>query len=429
MIRAFWYKALFAYMYAFIHHYNMGGDTNAYFHDIQLYANLFFEEPLDALRLLTFLGEATSPEAYSVLGSSYFGRLSHEYIVVQFGMFANLFGLGSYFGATAIYSLISFIGLWKLFLVFRRQYPLLEKEMAFATLFVPSVVFWGSGILKDTLTIGMLGFLIYAIDKYFFRKQKGLVVLATILTSASLIFYAKPYILISITPAIIIWVIYSYKDRIKLSIVRILFVPFLITTILGVTYVGLKLTSKFIPKYALENLLVSAQSMQNWHYQEGKNSSEENGRGSSYSLGFYEETLDGVLTKFFPAVNVTLFRPYIWEAKNSGMLAAAIESLIVLIISVYLILGTGIFRFIRLLNSDPFLLMCLMFSILFAFAVGFSAYNFGALVRYKIPCIPFYIAALFILRSNQGKKKISVAQRQIEIEQKREMHYAKMKSA
>jgi 4-amino-4-deoxy-L-arabinose transferase-like glycosyltransferase len=376
---------------------------------MQLYANLFFQEPLDALRLLTLYGDPTSPEAFDLIRRSNFGRYSHEYIVVQVGMIANLLGLGSYFGATAIYSLISFVGLWKLFLVFRRQYPALEKEMAFATLFIPSVVFWGSGILKDTLTIGMLGFLIYAIDQYFFRKKKNLRVLITILTSGGLIFYAKPYILIAITPAIIIWVVYGYKDRIKISLIRFMFVPFLIGLIFGATYFVLNLTSKYIPKYALENLLISAQTMQNWHYVEGKNTSAAHGRGSSYSLGSYDPSLNGVLTKFFPAVNVTLYRPYPWEAHNIAMMGAAIESMLVLIISIYLVLGIGIFRFFRLLNSDPFLLMCFMFSLLFAFAVGFSAYNFGALARYKIPCMPFYIAALFILRSNQGRKKIHAA--------------------
>jgi hypothetical protein len=41
--------------------------------------------------------------------------------------------------------------------------------------------------------------------------------------------------------------------------------------------------------------------------------------------------------------------------------------------------------------------------LLFAFAVGFTSYNFGALVRYKIPMMPFYYIALFILTDKDNK--------------------------
>ncbi|NNF02533.1 MAG: hypothetical protein HKN22_07590 [Bacteroidia bacterium] len=39
---------------------------------------------------------------------------------------------------------------------------------------------------------------------------------------------------------------------------------------------------------------------------------------------------------------------------------------------------------------------CIIFSLFFAFSVGLSTSNFGSLVRYKIPLLPFFVAALFI---------------------------------
>jgi hypothetical protein len=50
-----------------------------------------------------------------------------------------------------------------------------------------------------------------------------------------------------------------------------------------------------------------------------------------------------------------------------------------------------------LIVKDPYVLFCLVFSLIFAFAVGISSYNFGALSRYKIPCLPFYGAFILIL--------------------------------
>ena len=113
----------------------------------------------------------------------------------------------------------------------------------------------------------------------------------------------------------------------------------------------------------------------------------------------------GTIEKFPAAVNVTLFRPYIWEVGNIAMLAAAVESTIIFIYSLYIFLGLGFFRVIKLLSQDSFLFMCLVFALFFAFAVGFTSYNFGALVRYKIPCIPFFLCALFILQEKVRELK------------------------
>ncbi|MEP2024099.1 MAG: hypothetical protein ABJI85_05525, partial [Reichenbachiella sp.] len=49
--------------------------------------------------------------------------------------------------------------------------------------------------------------------------------------------------------------------------------------------------------------------------------------------------------------------------------------------------------------NDPIVLYCLTFSLLFAFAVGVSTYNFGTLMRYKIPVIPFYLITLTIAKT------------------------------
>jgi hypothetical protein len=40
-----------------------------------------------------------------------------------------------------------------------------------------------------------------------------------------------------------------------------------------------------------------------------------------------------------------------------------------------------------------------------AFIIGFTTYNFGALARYKIPLIPFYLSALVIIQHLHKEKK------------------------
>jgi hypothetical protein len=49
---------------------------------------------------------------------------------------------------------------------------------------------------------------------------------------------------------------------------------------------------------------------------------------------------------------------------------------------------------------------CFFYSLIFALFVGATTLNFGTLVRYEIPGIPFYLIALFfILDFNKKIKK------------------------
>jgi len=63
----------------------------------------------------------------------------------------------------------------------------------------------------------------------------------------------------------------------------------------------------------------------------------------------------------------------------------------------------GFFKSFKIIFSDPVLIFCFVFSILFAGIVGMTTTNFGALVRYKIPCLAFYLMMIFIVMDKSGK--------------------------
>ena len=78
----------------------------------------------------------------------------------------NSFIVTSILLAWACYS-----GIWRLFLLFNNQFPQLQKQMAIAILFIPSVVFWGSGILKDTITLSAIGWYTYHFYCFFIQRN------------------------------------------------------------------------------------------------------------------------------------------------------------------------------------------------------------------------------------------------------------------
>jgi hypothetical protein len=68
----------------------------------------------------------------------------------------------------------------------------------------------------------------------------------------------------------------------------------------------------------------------------------------------------------------------------------------------------GIKTFFLSLISNPVVIYCLGFALLFGVFVGVSTFNFGSLTRYKIPCIPFYAIGLSIIYYNIKNNVIGI---------------------
>ena len=129
---------------------------------------------------------------------------------------------------------------------------------------------------------------------------------------------------------------------------------------------------------------------------------------SSFSLGVeYDGQSLGSLLKVAPAaINATLFRPYLWESRKISTLLSSVESLAIMLFFLVVIWKAGPVRFVLSLVKDPMVMYCFFFAILFALFIGATTLNFGTLVRYKIPCMPFFMMALFLIYEKKPKKKI-----------------------
>src|SRR5690606_29037898 len=199
----------------------------------------------------------------------------------------------------------------------------------------------------------------------------------------------KQYVIVAYVPALILWMSLGPLNKLPLK-QRWVAAPFLLilaAIIIGMAFPILEKASK---QYTLEQVLETAETTAEYIHRTTREG------GSSYSLGNVSYTPIGMAKVFPRAVTVTLFQPFIFQVKNPVMLLSAIESTIFLFGTIFILFKIGIIRYINYIMSQPFILMCLVFSIFFAFAIGISTYNFGALVRYKLPCLPFYGIALII---------------------------------
>jgi hypothetical protein len=116
-----------------------------------------------------------------------------------------------------------------------------------------------------------------------------------------------------------------------------------------------------------------------------------------YTLGSFDGTPLNFFSKAPAAIMAGLFRPFLWDVRNPVMLLAALENTAFIILVFVILWRTGLVKVWKIAFDEPLVIFSLSFAIAFAFAVGIATANFGALVRLKIPLLPFLSVGLFTL--------------------------------
>ncbi|MDO7884388.1 hypothetical protein [Hymenobacter cheonanensis] len=383
--------------------YYGAGDTFNYFSESKVIYGAFGDSFSVGLSLLGG-NDGTYSGAISKYASQmhWFGSPT-EYFVIRVGAFCALFCFCTYTVIGLMFAIISFSGIWCLYVTFLRIAPASYKELAFAVFFLPSVFFWGSGLMKDSLCIGAIGWTFYG----FYR---ALIIRRTLLKSALVgllgvyvLSSVKVYILLSFLPPALLWAFNEYNQNIKSAVVRNMLRPFFLALGLAAGYLGATNLTAGDDKYDVEKIGERTKINQEFLYALTKD------QGSSYNIGSFDGSL-GSMVKVAPqAIIVTLFRPFLWEARNPIMMLSALEALMLLWLTARLLWSRGIVGSFRQIANQPVLTFCFLFSIIFAIGVGTNSGNFGTLVRYKIPLMPFYLSALFIMGQPLAKKAVQRA--------------------
>lgn len=394
------------FLLIYIYFYNYTGDTFGYIYNGYLIKEVLIQNPIIGFKILIQPANTFNSDTFLYTSQIPFFQWENANLVVaKITSLIHIISFDNPLTSTILFSFLSYIGIYRFYLTLIKLYPSINSKIAIAILFIPSVVFWGSGIMKDTLVIGFLGILLSSILNLVYQKNRKTLNWIFSIISIFIISLIKAYVIVALGPALLLFYSISRRERIKNIVVKKVITPLVVLVGLGIAGYSFISLGEYFPDYSIENFAKTASVYQQHHFK-GEESTEA-GTRSGYTLGSFEPTFFGILQKAPSAVNVTLFRPYLWEAKNIVMLFAAFESLFVLILSIRILLRNGIKNVFQYLYKDPFIFSCLFFTIIFAFAVGFSSYNFGALVRYKIPCIQLFVLCLFVIDS-QSKRKIKV---------------------
>jgi len=325
-ISKFYYPAVFLKIAAgigigwiYLYHYQPG-DTFLYHNAASYLADQALTEPL------TYIKAIFNWEGASINGNSEFVNQPRAFLTVKILSVIHIITFKNYWLSTIYFSLFSFYGFWMLTTILVRIYPKLTYAAIIAFLFFPSVVFWSSGITKESLSLGAMTFLVASLLGFVKLQSK---------------FNLKELIWTVLLILLLVNLKYYYA---------ILFLPALFAIIFTGLLVGKfqRFKSKFyweIPIWMLSFIiivLIGSLMHYNLNYDNLFNVIVEN------HDSYYDHSRPDNLIRFnqlkpemssfienFPiAVFSGVFRPLIFEGGNFLKVIAGIENLLLLIISV-----------------------------------------------------------------------------------------------
>ena len=379
--------------------YYSGGDTyNYHTHGSRHIWEALVDSPATGLDMMLSGGKHEG-SFYKYSSQIPFFTDPAAFFIINLAAFFDIFTFSTYSATAICFAVLSFTGMWMFFLTFYRKYPHLHFRIAVAAFFIPSVFFWGSGLLKDTLMMACLGVITYEVDQLFFRKKISFVNIGLLLISLWCIFSVKKFILQAFLPSALLWIYLGNLKLIPSVVVRILIFPILVAVGIFSAYYSVTKIGEGDRRYAVENIAKTAKiTAYDIRFQTGRDA------GSGYTLGELDGSFGSMLNLAPQAINVALFRPFLWEVSNPLMLLSSLESLVFLMLTMILIFRYSSATLKALRNPD--VIFAFIFSIIFAFAVGVSSFNFGTLVRYKIPLMPFYLLVLILIYNENKPKKV-----------------------
>ncbi len=305
--------------------------------------------------------------------------------LVRLNAIFHCFSLGNYYVHVVFINCISFTGLIALFRVFQSFQKNKSKEIFAVMMLLPSMLFWGSGLLKDGLLLFAFGMLLYSLNKIISATHSRTNIAAFIFCLL-LLMITKLYVLIIIFPGVLAWY-WARKDSPR----KVVFKFLLSYTLCFILAFNL---GRVIDKYDVTDLIYFKQK--NFYV-----IAETSKAKSVINISPVERSAWSIISHVPEAVVRVLVRPTINEASSVVILMAAIENFLILLIILMCILSfkrSEIFK-------QPVFYFSIFFVVLMFSLIGLITPILGAMVRYKVPALPFLVFVFISMYDRDALKK------------------------
>lgn len=348
---------LYFYYYGF-------GDTILYFNDANVVSDLFYNNWKNYVQFLFNIND------FNLHYNDNYRALLFVKLISPLTIVTNK----SYWITSAYLSLVSFYACWYLVVNINKYYPRLAVGALVALLFFPTIVFWSSGIMKESISMALIAVL----SAYFIQLMnkdikssilKIIIGLLALIILFQLKYYYAAVFLLSIFPTLILKLI-SWRIDIKYNVLS--WFIFLFITVIGVSFLHPNLDLQRVVDVTINN-----NRLYEHHIDLAK------------TIHYYEleNNIWSVLTNAPLAIVSTLFRPFIFEIGSVLQFMLGVENM--LLFAMFLFFP---FRTIKIEKNElPVLLTCFTYIIVLGVFLALSTPNFGTLSRYRISFLPFFI--------------------------------------
>jgi hypothetical protein len=366
--------------YGYFHAQRGGGDTWMYHAYGVEEMDLLLNDPAGFVTGLFHPGYSTGYGDFFGTSNSWWNDLDGRVFAKMLALL-NLISSSNYYVNSLFFNLFSFTGTLLLVQVWQDKVLVKNPLVTLLPFLVPSFIFWSSGIHKENLLALALGLIIHPL--YFgLQQQKATLRRVVALTTGLLIvLLLRNYLLLPLGMSLLAWVLAkSLQNRLHPL------VTFITLFLLGaVLFFSVRL---LVPSLDFPQVVVNRQQAFG---------------GLRSPNRFRSMDLEPNATSFLQnapqAFYNAAFRPMVWEANNALALAAACETLLILMLCAY---------YLRLLYTskwrDPFLLFCLFFSVSALVIIGYTVVFPGAIVRYRSLVMPLFLMP-FLARAAGNSKQ------------------------
>lgn len=294
----------------------------------------------------------------------------------------------SYVATNLLVSFVTIICAWRLFKVFKTQFPLHSEWSFYPILFTPAFVLWTStSHLKEAYMYSCIVIIIYAIYTIPYRF-KLLKILAMILCGYFILVTRKFLFLILILSVIGTYYFVQFNNfkQNKISI----FISTICIVMLAAIGFNSKKANKFFRNAA--------------HRKSFSTSITKKHNGALIESTYQIKKTTAELYNLPRHIATATLRPWIWESTNKKTIIVKLESFILLLS--FLCFMYYLFQIkYKNIHFNPLITFSILFSLGLLFTIGLSSANYGAISRYRSIAIPFLLTALWTMIQSVRKSK------------------------
>lgn len=365
------------YIYTYYYNDRGTGDQYRYFDDAAIMFEAFKQNPFYFIELFFDLGRNKAElKPYYELFMNWDKEYNYAWVidnrtVIRFNALVHFFSWGNFHVHTLFMNMLSFTGL---LLLFKSVYPFFvskAKLLFLAVFLMPTVLFWGSGVLKEGILIFGLGLFCFGFFKITHDELK-LKFVASIIVGILVLLMIKVYVLLCLIPAVLTYYVLSKISFNKIWLTYAVIQLVLILVIFNLKWINseLDIANKLWFK---RNDFVNVAN--DWE-----------AKSAIPAIPFKKSAIS-ILIHSPQAIYNALFRPTIFEIKSITYVMPVIENFFVLAL-----LGLILFFFKKPSHKEKlFIMFALTFILYLAVMIGLVTPILGAIVRYKLPIMPFML--------------------------------------